>query len=69
MPHLDRLGGLFVRWGKASRGSAPKRRTVLTVPEMDWIVPVLTEYLAEVRAALGIASLHETAIEQGLRER
>jgi site-specific recombinase XerD len=54
MPQFGRLGALFVRWGKASRGSAPKRRTVLTVPEMDWVVPVLDEYLTEVRPALGV---------------
>ena len=41
-----------MRWGKSSRGSAPKRRTVLTVPEMDWIVEVLGWYLAEVRPLL-----------------
>jgi hypothetical protein len=39
----------FVRWGKSSRGSPPKRRTVLTVPEMDWIVPVLEQWVDEVR--------------------
>lgn len=38
-----------MRWGKASRGSPPKRRTVLTVPEMDWIVPVLEQWFDEVR--------------------
>ncbi len=42
-------GALFVRWGKASRGSPPKRRTVLTVPEMDWVVPVLQQWTDEVR--------------------
>ena len=44
-----RFGGIFVRFGKSSRGSAPRRRTVLTVPEMDWIVEVLQDYLEEVR--------------------
>lgn len=39
----------MVRHGKASRGGAPKRRTVLTVPEMDWIVPVLEQWLDELR--------------------
>lgn len=48
-PDYGRIGGLFVRWAKASRGSPPKRRTVLTVPEMDWIVGVLEHYLEEVR--------------------
>jgi integrase/recombinase XerD len=40
VPEFGRFGGLFVRHGKSSRGSPPKRRTVLTVPEMDWIVPI-----------------------------
>lgn len=47
-----RYGGVFVRAGKSSRGGAPKRRTVLTVPEMDWIVEVLECYLGEVRPRL-----------------
>lgn len=34
MPHFGRLGGLFVRWGKASRGSAPKRRRKSPTPVM-----------------------------------
>jgi site-specific recombinase XerD len=46
-----RFGALFVRHGKSSNGSAPKRRTVLTVPEMDWIVEVLDHYLGEIRPA------------------
>ncbi|MET7831283.1 tyrosine-type recombinase/integrase [Micromonospora sediminicola] len=46
---MGQFGGVFVRWGKSSRGSPPKRRTVLTVPEMDWIVPVLDQYSNEVR--------------------
>ncbi len=44
-----RVGAVFVRHGKASRGSPPKRRTVLTVPEMDWMIGVLDQYLDEVR--------------------
>ncbi|MFY1632388.1 tyrosine-type recombinase/integrase [Solwaraspora sp. WMMB335] len=47
-----RFGALFVRFGKASRGGAPKRRTVLTVPEMDWVVPVLEQWVDEVRPLL-----------------
>ncbi|WP_446214605.1 tyrosine-type recombinase/integrase [Micromonospora sp. IBSANI012] len=44
-----RVGALFVRYGKASRGGPPKRRTVLTVPEMDWVVEVIDAYADEVR--------------------
>ncbi len=57
IPDFGTRGALFVRWGKASKGSAPKRRTVLTVPEMDWVVPVLDDYLAEVRPQL-VAAAH-----------
>ncbi|MBK3629140.1 site-specific integrase [Streptomyces sp. MBT49] len=44
-----RFGALEVRFGKASRGSPPKRRTVLTVPEFDWIVDLLEEWVDEAR--------------------
>jgi site-specific recombinase XerD len=43
------FGGLFVRWGKSSRGSQPKRRTMLLTPEMDWIVSVLQHWVDELR--------------------
>jgi integrase len=33
-PQYRQYGGLFVRYGKSSKGSPPKRRTVLIVPEM-----------------------------------
>jgi site-specific recombinase XerD len=58
-PKVDafgRYGGLFVRWGKSSRGSPPKRRTVLTVPEMDWIVPILEQWRDEIRPAFGVGA-------------
>jgi integrase/recombinase XerC len=53
IPAFGRCGMVMVRHGKASRGGAPKRRTVLLVPEMDWVVPVLEHWLGEVRPALG----------------
>jgi site-specific recombinase XerD len=49
------FGAVFVRWGKSSNGSPPKRRTVFTVAEFDWIVPVLEHYLTEVRPLLASA--------------
>ena len=55
-PRAERYGGfgsVQVRYGKASRGSPPKRRTVLTVPEMDWITPVLREWVDELRPGFG----------------
>jgi site-specific recombinase XerD len=44
-----RFGAVQVRYGKASRGSPPKRRTVLTVPEMDWVVELLEQWCDELR--------------------
>jgi integrase/recombinase XerC len=46
-PELDRFGMLAVRYGKAMRGSEPRRRNVATV--MPWAVEAVGEYLAEVR--------------------
>jgi site-specific recombinase XerD len=46
-PELGRFGMLAVRYGKAMRGSPPRRRNVATV--MPWAVEALEEYLAEVR--------------------
>ena len=46
---FGQYGAVFVRWGKSSNGSPPKRRTVLTVPEMDWVVPVVQQLIEEVR--------------------
>jgi integrase len=50
-------GGVLVRYGKASNGSPPKRRTVLTVPEMDWIADVPGRWVTEVRPLLSPGSL------------
>lgn len=56
-PHAADFGGpgvLYVRWGKANRGSPPKRRSVLTV--FPWSVRVVDEWLGTYR------DLFETAV-------
>ena len=50
-PQLGRFGMLSVRWGKAMRGSPPRRRNVASV--MPWAVEAVQEYLAEVRPLYG----------------
>jgi site-specific recombinase XerD len=45
-PEFGDYGVCVVRYGKASRGSPPKRRGVLTV--MPWSVPVLKQWVSEV---------------------
>lgn len=43
---FGRFGVCNVRWGKASRGSQPRRRAVLAV--FDWTRPVIEEYVTGV---------------------
>lgn len=50
-PEFGRRGVLYVRHGKAMRGSPPKQRSVLTV--FAWAVECLEDYLRTVRPALG----------------
>lgn len=44
-----RYGLVHVRYGKASRGSVPKRRSVLSLPEFDWAIDGLRLYVEQVR--------------------
>jgi integrase/recombinase XerC len=50
-PELGGLGVLHVRFGKAMRGSPPRRRAVATV--MPWAAEALEQYLAVVRPRYG----------------
>jgi integrase/recombinase XerC len=52
-PELGGLGTCQVRFGKAMRGSPPRRRAVATV--MPWAAEALEQYLAEVRPRYGSA--------------
>jgi len=54
-PELGRLGTCQVRYGKAMRGSPPRRRQVASV--MPWAVEALEQYLAEVRPRYGPPAL------------
>ena len=49
-PELGGLGVCHVRYGKAMKGSPPRRRAVDTV--MPWAVEALAQYLEEVRPPL-----------------
>jgi len=50
-PELGPLGVCHVRYGKAMRGSPPRRRAVATV--MPWAAEALGQYLDEVRPRYG----------------
>src|SRR5699024_3270968 len=47
--HWGRYAAVHVRWGKAAGGGAPRRRTVLLVPEFDWWVPGMRQWVEEAR--------------------
>lgn len=48
-PQFGRFGVLNVRYGKASRGSPPRQRTVLTT--MGWAAEAVAEWVTEIRPA------------------
>ena len=50
-PELGRYGVCHVRFGKAMRGSPPRRRAVASV--MPWAVEALAQYVGEVRPLHG----------------
>lgn len=50
---FGRFGVCNIRWGKASRGSLPRRRAVLTV--FEWTRPVIEEYVTEIRPRFNLA--------------
>lgn len=50
-PELGTYGKLEVRFGKASRGSPPKRRTVHSV--MPWAVEAVADYVVNIRPRYG----------------
>ncbi len=52
-PGLGSLGVCHVRYGKAMKGSPPRRRAVATV--MPWAAEALAQYLDEVRPCYGAA--------------
>lgn len=49
-PEFSRLGVLYVRHGKAMKGSAPKQRSVLSA--FGWATECLEEWIIEIRPAL-----------------
>lgn len=49
-PQFGGFGSVHVRYGKAMKGSPPRRRTVLSV--FPWAVEAVSQYVAEVRPLL-----------------
>ena len=52
MPQWGTFGAVHVRYAKSSRGSAPRRRTVLAVPEFDWAIDGLRQWVDQARPLL-----------------
>ncbi|GAB3607029.1 hypothetical protein GCM10027413_24380 [Conyzicola nivalis] len=49
MPEWGQYGAIHVRWGKAAGGGSPRRRTVLLVPEFDWWIDGMKQWIGEGR--------------------
>ncbi len=52
VPTWGTYGAVHVRYGKAIRGGVPRRRLVLTVPEFDWVIPGLAQWVDLARPIL-----------------
>ncbi|MFD4323636.1 tyrosine-type recombinase/integrase [Nocardioides sp. NPDC058538] len=52
MPQWGTYAALHVGYGKSSRGSAPRRRAVLAVPEFDWVIDGLRQWVERARPRL-----------------
>lgn len=50
VPQWGQYAALHVRWGKSSKGSTPKRRTVLPIPELSWWIDGMQQWVGEGRA-------------------
>ena len=56
-PHVPKwgtYGSVHVRYGKAVRGGVPRRRTVLAVPEFDWVITGLRQWVEQARPLLTV---------------
>ena len=47
VPAYGEFGAVTIRWAKGTAGSGPRRRTVLTVPEFEWVVDLLKFWIHE----------------------
>jgi integrase/recombinase XerC len=65
VPEFGRYGAVSVRYGKAMRGSPPRRRTVLTT--MGWAAEAVAEWVEEIRPAYGVRSTTMWPTERGSR--
>jgi integrase/recombinase XerC len=57
-PHVSEwgtYGSVHVRYGKAIRGGTPRRRTVLAVPEFDWAINGMRQWVEHARPIFNAA--------------
>ena len=62
IPGYGNFGAVQVRWAKGTKGSGPRRRTVLTVPQFEWVVELLKDWLSPSGRALFATADRSTAL-------
>lgn len=62
VPKYGNFGAVTVRWAKGTNGSGPRRRTVLTTPEFDWVVDLLEYWCADQGRGLFATSDRSSAL-------
>lgn len=55
---FGQFGMVYVRFGKAKAGSPPKYRSVVSIPEFDWAVDCLRDWIGDIRPRIPSASLN-----------
>lgn len=56
VPQFGRYGAIHVRFAKSSKGTGTKRRTVLTLPEFDWVIESIDKWISVGRPQISTAS-------------
>lgn len=56
VPDYGLYGAVTVRFAKGMAGTGPRRRTVLTVPEFAWVVPLLKDWISPSRRGAFVTS-------------
>jgi integrase/recombinase XerD len=62
IPAYGNFGAVQVRWAKGTKGSGPRRRTVLAGSQFEWVVELLKDWLSPSGRALFATADRSTAM-------
>lgn len=62
VPGYGDFGAVTIRWAKGTAGSGPRRRTVLTAPEFEWVTDLLSFWINDGGRALFPTAVRSPAL-------